>query len=65
MSTETRHHFTPVSQSPREVRERELREAKREVERLTHKCDALQATLRMIDRLASPYVNGRKPEPRR
>jgi hypothetical protein len=50
------------AESKSEVRERELREARREIDRLQHQLHAIQSTLQTVNRLSAHYVvvNGRK-----
>jgi hypothetical protein len=44
-----------------EQRERELAQAKREVDRLQHRLASIESTLKVVNKLSAPYV--RKPEP--
>lgn len=61
-----RHSFVPINQTPRELQARALAQAQRTIQRLEHRIEAIEGTLRVVNKLSAPYVaNARKPEPRR
>lgn len=59
-----RHSFTPIYDSPREVAARSLAQAQRTIQRLEHRIEAIEGTLKIVNRLSAPYANGKR-EPRR
>jgi hypothetical protein len=56
-----RHGRDKLVELPEEQHDRKLKEARKEIDRLQHRCTALESTVRTINRLSAHYVNDRKP----